>query len=123
MFRCLPRGHRTSYSRLALLGQRSLHRVRLNDPSNRAFLRHPVSSLASRPSEERVLAPLVHIVQAAFSPSVAQPKATPVAIRSLGEDLNLTKVPPLLRVMLVLNFLSRLDNNLPKRANCLKLPS
>ena len=90
-FRCLPRGHRTSYSRLALLGQLSAHRVRLNDPSNRAFLRHPVVSLASRPSEEQELAPLVHIVRAAFSPSVAQPKATPVAIRSLGEDLNPTK--------------------------------
>jgi len=92
-FRCLSKGHRTSYSRLALRGQLSTHRVRLNDPSNRAFFRHPVASLASRPSEEQELSPLVHIVRAAFSPSVAQPKATPVAIRSLGEDLNLTKEP------------------------------
>src|SRR6266566_1562797 len=82
--------HRTSYSRLALVGRLSSHRVRLNDPSNRAFLRHPVSSLASRPSEERELAPLVHIVQAALSLSAAQPKATPVAIRPLGEGLNPT---------------------------------
>src|SRR6266566_1861413 len=83
--------HRTSYSRLALVGRLSSHRVRLNDPSNRAFLRHPVSSLASRPSEERELAPLVHIVQAALSPSVAHPKATPVAIRPVGAGLNPTK--------------------------------
>ncbi len=83
--------HPTSYSRLALVRHLSFHRVKLNDPSNRAFLRNPVVSLASRPSEERELAPLVHVVQAVLSPSAAQPKATPVAIGSLGEDPNLTK--------------------------------
>ena len=50
-----------------------------------------MSPLASRPSEERELAPLIHIVQAALSPSAALPKATPVAIRLLGESLNPTK--------------------------------
>jgi hypothetical protein len=90
-FRCKPRLHRTSHSRLALAGRLSSHRVKLNDPSNRAFLRNPVSPLASRPSKERELAPLVHIVQAALSLSAAQPKATPVAIRPLGESLNPTK--------------------------------
>jgi hypothetical protein len=91
VFRYKPRMYRTSYSRLALSRHLSFHRVKLNDPSNRAFLRNPVVSLASRPSEERELAPLVHVVQAVLSPSAAQPKATPVAIGSLGEDPNLTK--------------------------------
>src|SRR6266700_2223491 len=49
-FRGIPRAPRTSYSRLALVGHLSFHRVKLNDPSNRAFLRNPVVSLASRPS-------------------------------------------------------------------------
>src|SRR5215472_31306 len=90
-FRGVSRTPRISYSRLAHAGRLSSHRVQLNDPSNRAFLRHPVSPLASRPSEERELAPLVHIIQAALSLSAAHPKATPVAIRPLGEGLNPTK--------------------------------
>ena len=90
-FWCHQKGHHTFSSRLSLVGRLSPHRVNVNDPSHRASLRHPVSSLASRPSQERELAPLVHIVQAAFSPLVAQPTATPVAIRSVGEDLNPTK--------------------------------
>src|SRR5712691_1494198 len=49
-FGCKPRMHPTSYSRLALVRHLSFHRVKLNDPSNRAFLRNPVVSLASRPS-------------------------------------------------------------------------
>jgi hypothetical protein len=49
-FRGITRVPRISYSRLALVGHLSLHRVKLNDPSNRAFLRNPVVSLASRPS-------------------------------------------------------------------------
>ena len=80
VFRGIAKAPRTSYSRLALAGHLSFHRVELNDPSHRASLRNPVVSLASRPSEERELAPLVHIVQAALSPSTAQPMATPVAI-------------------------------------------
>jgi hypothetical protein len=90
-FWCNQSVHPTSHSRLSLVGRLSPHRVDLNDPSNRAFLRHPVSSLASKPSEEREFSPLVHIVQAALSPPTAQPEATPVAIRLLGESLNPTK--------------------------------
>ena len=90
-FWCHQKGHHTFSSRLSLVGRLSPHRVNLNDPSHRASLRHPVSSLASRPSEERELSPLVHIVQVAVSPSIAQPKATPVAIKLLGESLNPTK--------------------------------
>ncbi len=90
-FPCNQRVSRTSSSRLSLVGWLSSHRVDLHDPSHRASLCHPVSSLANRPSEERELSPLVPIVQAALSPLVAQPKATPVAIRPLGEDLNPTK--------------------------------
>ena len=90
-FRGIAQVPRTSYSRLALARQLSVHRVQLTDPSNRAFLRNPVVSLASRPSEERELAPLVPLVQAVLSPPAAQPKATPGAIRPVGEDLNLPK--------------------------------
>src|SRR5258708_9424579 len=49
-FRGVTRAPRISYSRLALVGHLSVHRVKLNDPSNRAFFRNPVVSLASRPS-------------------------------------------------------------------------
>src|SRR5215468_8618594 len=41
--RGITRVPRISYSRLALAGQLSFHRVKLNDQSNRAFLRHPVA--------------------------------------------------------------------------------
>src|SRR5512135_1659214 len=50
VFRGIARVPRTSYSRLALVRHLSFHRVKLTDPSNRAFLRNPVVSLASRPS-------------------------------------------------------------------------
>src|SRR5690349_11062043 len=43
-FRGIPRAPRISYSQLALAGHLSIHCVKLNDPSNRAFLRNPVVS-------------------------------------------------------------------------------
>jgi len=42
-----------SYSRRPWWGWLSSRRVLSNDPSNRAFLRNPVSSLASRPDQQR----------------------------------------------------------------------
>jgi hypothetical protein len=45
-FRCKPRLHRTSYSRLALAGRLSSHRVKLNDPSNEVENRRVLSTSA-----------------------------------------------------------------------------